>query len=370
MDEADMRTMLRGLADTVEGSARVDLPLAARQGRRNRRWRRMRVSGSVFAVGAAIAAVLVLPGHRAAGVAPAVPASPASASAPKEFSPLVPYAAFSWLPARWHVGQKNPTFQNDEMAMSTPTLLDLPVWAPAGGADLLVFPAGQCKSTATTLLCNWQDITWRKQASAPEVNGRRAYWLTEVGAAPGSPTIAWQYAPGGWAMLSLSSATRARSGQALALSLAAAVRFGGTAPVLFPYRFTGMAGSWQVSEVDYTMDAGQPAARMLHLTSGRLRKQIQLDVSPPGTVDEPCGKQGTASGTATLDGARVEILRKGGQLCGDDVDGLQIDLFIENGVNGVAATPSGSGSGEVLGYARELHLLGTSQANWTANPLR
>jgi hypothetical protein len=369
MDEADMRTMLRGLADTMDGSARIDLPLAARQGLRSRQRRRMRIGGSVLAMGAAIgvfAAVLVLPGARAAGVAPAVPAS-APASAPTGFSPLVPYAAFSWLPAGWHVGQKSPTFQNDLMATSTPALLFLPVWAPAGGGDLMVFPAGQCKSTAATLLCNWQNTPWRKAGAAPDVSGRRAYWLTEAGSAPGSLTIAWQYAPGGWAMLGLSNATPAGSSRALVLSLAAAVRFGRTTPVLFPYQFRGMVG-WQVSEVDYTMVAGQPVARMLHLANGRLRKQVQLDVSPPGTVDQPCGQQGTVAGTATLDGSRLEILRRGWQVCGDDVDGLQVNLFLEDSTNGLPTIPSGSGG--ALAYARKLRLLGTSQANWTANPLR
>jgi len=87
MDETDVRTMLRGLADTVDGSARIDLPLAAQQGRRSRRWRQMRISGSLLAMGAAIgliAAVLVVPGHRPVGVAPAVPApaAPARSLAP------------------------------------------------------------------------------------------------------------------------------------------------------------------------------------------------------------------------------------------------------------------------------------------------
>jgi hypothetical protein len=366
MDEADVRTMLRGLADTVDRSAGIDLSLAAQQGRRSRHRRRMRIGGSVLAVCAAIAAVLVLPGHGAAGVAPAVPASsvPASPSAPAEFNPLVPYAAFDWLPAGWHVGQKRPTFQNDLMVTSTPTFLDLPVWAPVGGADLTIYAAGQCRSAAATLLCTLQNTPWRKLGPAPDVSGRRAYWLTETGLAPGTTIIAWQYAPAGWAVLGSSN------GRALVLSLAAAVRFGRTTPILFPYQFPGMAASWQVSEVDYTMAAGRPAARMLHLASRRLGMQLQLDVSAPGTVDQACDQQGSIAGTTTLDGSRVEILRKGWQLCGDKVDGLQIDLFLLDGASGLGPHAGAAPGDGALGYARKLRLLGADMAVWTTKPLR
>jgi hypothetical protein len=119
------------------------------------------------------------------------------------------------------------------------------------------------------------------------------------------------------------------------------------------------------------MVAGRPVARMLHLASRRLGIQMQLDVSAPGTVDQACNLQGTVAGRTTLDGSRVEILRKGWQLCGDNVDGLQINLFIEDGngsIRGLAPSPSGPGG--VLGYARKLRLLGISQANWTTGPLR
>jgi len=237
------------------------------------------------------------------------------------------------------------------------------VWAPVGGADLIVMSAGQCQSTAATLRCNWQNTPWRKQGPAPDVSGHRAYWLTEAGAAPDGSAIAWQYAPGGWAMLGVSSSSRT-----LALSLAAAVRFGSTARILFPYQFRGLAASWQVSEVDFTMVAGKPAARMLHLASKRLRLQLQLDVSAPGTVDRACGQQGPLAGTAILDGSRVDILLNGWQLCGDDVDGLQVNLLTnQETAGGLALRPTGSGA--VLGYARKLRLLGTSQANWTTDPL-
>jgi hypothetical protein len=361
MDEADVRTMLRGLADRVDEAARIDLPLAARRGWHSRIWRRVRIGGSVLALGAAIgviAVVLVVPGQRPAGVATASPAAPA------EFNPLVPYAAFGWLPAGWHVGQKRPTFQNDLMVTSTPTFLDLPVWAPVGGADLTVYAAGQCRSAAATLLCTLQNIPWRKLGPAPDVSGRRAYWLTEAGSGPGTTMIAWQYAAGGWAVLGSSN------GRALVLSLAAAVRFGRTTPILFPYQFPGMAGSWQVSDVDYTMVDGRPVARMLHLASRRLGIQMQLDVSAPGTVDAACNQQGTVARTTTLDGSRVEILRKGWQLCGNDVDGLQIDLFLLDGASGLGPDSGTAPGAGALGYARKLRLLGTDMAAWTTRPLR
>lgn len=377
MDEAGLRAELNRTAGSDGPPSRVNLAAAMTAGRRQRRLRNARTGGSVLAASAvagAMAAMLALHGPPARQPAASTTTSRPpvqDALAPNRFDPLVPYAAFGRLPAGWHVGQKSSFRGNDLMATSTAKWLYLPVWAPDGGGELTVYATGQCQSAARTLHCDLQNLSWQKLGPAPDVNGRPAYWLGEAGTGPGFTMIAWQYAPGAWAVLdwSYSDASAGRpasAARAVAESLAADVRFRQDAPVLFPYTIHGPRG-WQVSEVDYTIVNSQPSARMLHLAGGHPAGMIQIDAVPANTpLDGPCDRAGkTIDGRASLDSTTVYLFAPAGyEVCGDDIDGLQVDVFFEyrNGVK--------SRSGAALGYARDLTLLGPDQAAWQPYPLR
>jgi hypothetical protein len=378
VDETDLRAELNRAADADGPPLRINLAAAMTAGRRQRRVRHARTGGSVFAAGAVaatIAVTLALPGppgrQPAASGATASPAPVLSARAPSRFNPLVPYAAFGRLPAGWHVGQKSTFRGNDLMAMSSATLLYLPVWGPDGGAEAIVFPAGQCRSTTRTLLCNWQNNPWQKLGPAPDVNRHPAYWLGEPGTSPGFAMIGWQYARGAWAVLDSSnsndSAGRVSASRALDRSLAAEVRFGQAAPILFPYTIHGGLSSWQITEADYTMVNGQPSARMLHLAGGHPAGTIQVDAVPASTpLDGPCDRAGESlDGHASLDGTTVDLFAPAEhEVCGDDIDGLQVDLIFDY------EQFKHYKSGVALSYARDLSLLGADQASWQPYPLR
>lgn len=377
MDEAGLRAELNRAADSDGPPLRINLAAAMTAGRRQRRLRNARTGGSVLAASAvagAVATMLVLhapPARQpAASGATASPAAVHGALAPGRFNPLVPYAAFGRLPAGWHTGQKSSFPGNDLMAMSTTTQLSLPVWAPDGAGGLTVFTTGQCRSAARTLQCNSQNTPWQKLNPALDVSGRPAYWLGEAGTSPGSAMIGWQYAPGAWAVLgwgysNTGTGHPASASRAVVLSLATDVRFGQSAPILFPYTIHGLPG-WQITEVDYTMVDGRPSARMLHLAGGHPAGLIQIDAVPASTpLDGRCHREGeTLDGHASLDGTTVDLFAPAGhEVCGDNIDGLQVDVLFEYQDNGK------SRSGAALGYARDLNLLGADQANWQPYPL-
>lgn len=373
MDENGMRTLLRETADTDLPPARVDLDQAIAAGRQQRRMRLAGIAGSAVAV-VAVAVVIAVSGVVSPASPPRKPIAPSASgqvSAPDRFNPLVPYAAFSRLPAGWHVGQKSSFPGNDLMAASTTTQLSLQVWAPDGAGALTVYPAGQCRSAASTLLCPLLNEPWQKLSRAPDVNGRPAYWLGLKGTSPGSAVIGWQYAPGAWALLgwgysNTSEPHPAGAVRAVLRSLAADVRFGQTTPILFPYTIHGLAG-WQITEVDYTMVNGQPSARMLHLAGGQPAGLIQVNAVPASIpLDGRCDRRGMSlDGHTTLDGVTVDLFAPKGQVvCGDDIDGLQVELIFEYQQRGH------TGSGTALGYARHLNLLGADQATWRPYPLR
>ncbi len=98
MDETGVRALLERVADDPAPPSRVDIPAARQRGRRRIRRRRAALGAAPVAAAAAVALVV-------SGV---IPASlgfgrgglrPGPETARSRFNPLVPYAAFGWLPA-------------------------------------------------------------------------------------------------------------------------------------------------------------------------------------------------------------------------------------------------------------------------------
>jgi hypothetical protein len=361
MDEADVRTMLRGLADTMEGSARIDLPLAARQGRRSRHWRRMRISGSVLAMGAAIgviAAVLVVPGHRTAGVAPAAPASP---SAPAEFNPLVQYASFGWLPPGYVRGTKGQTFET-----SAPSQLQLFAWKGRSAMTLEVYAAGACTRARGRLSCPFGGAL-QVARTAPEVNGRQALWLR-------GGFLSWQYAPGAWAVLSWGTgaqAVPAAREEATVMHIAAAVRYGGSKPLEFPYWMPKPSARWEFYLIEFTERSGRDLALVTNWKergAGMGGPMLQVVVMPeiPG---DTCPAVNATERQVTLDGASAVLEDLGGRpgnpdVCAADVNGWTVQVGVL-----VSGKPALSLS-TVMDYARALRLHTADPAEWTTDPFR
>src|SRR6478672_1175194 len=95
MIESQLRTLFAEIAGGEPASPRVNIELARRRGRARLRWRRACVAGGSVLAAAAVAALAVGVGPARPGPGPAA----AAPAAPRQFSPLVPYASFGWLPA-------------------------------------------------------------------------------------------------------------------------------------------------------------------------------------------------------------------------------------------------------------------------------
>ena len=378
VDEAGVRTLLNQLVDTEPPPARMDLGAAIAAGRRGRRWRRARAGGSVVlaAAAAAVAALLVVPGQQAGLQAAGGRVGPAP------FSALVPQASFGWLPRGFQQGGVMP---------SSPARSLLSAESPTASIELAVYRAGTCHLAGRTMTCRAFDIMSAAANRAPDVSGHPAYWLTgpnlggvyESGQEAG---LAWEYAPDAWSVLDWTDAYAAwppaGAERAAVLRVAASVRYGPTAPIKYPFRFSGLPTAWHVSQVDYTLLAGQPVAQSLELDDGpgrtfgigtHLANADYLDVSVTqvthGGLSCPQGYRQDV----TVDGVAAVLVYSPDsfnpqQLCIPHWRGLQVELLLSTRVNAPAPNPTGPDG--VLKYARLLHLLGPDPAHWTANPLR
>lgn len=362
MDETDVRTMLRGLADTVDGPARIDLPLAARQGRHSRHWRRTRISGSLLAMAAAIgliAAVVVLPGHRTVGV---TPAAPAPLSAPAAFNPLVLYASFGWLPPGYVRGTKGETFET-----SGPSQLELFAWKGRSGMTLDVYAAGACTEARGLLSCPFVEGGLPVAAPAPKVNGRQALWLR-------GDSLSWQYAPGAWAVLGWGAGVPAVPGaseEARIMHVATTVRYGRSTPLEFPYWMPKPPAKWGSYQIEFTERSGRNLALVTNWTeraAGAGGPMLQFVVMPeiPG---DTCPAVNATERRVTLDGASAvleDLGRTPGSpdVCAADVKGWTVAVGV------IAYGKPAFSLSTVMDYAKALHLHTADPAEWTTDPFR
>ncbi len=229
--------------------------------------------------------------------------------------------------------------------------------------------------SGSSLACSAYNTTSPAQSRAPDVNGHRAYWLKEAG-------LAWEYAPGAWSVLDWTNANLpwppAGGERTAVLRVAAGVRYGQTTPIRFPYWISGLSTAWQVSEVDYTLLAGQPVPQTLHLDDGPGNSvglahvdDLQVYVTQATHSGWSC-PQGTGQ-HVTVDGVAAVLVdspaaRREQQLCIPDWRGLQVEVLLAAREDAPAPNPTGPHG--VLAYARKLHPLGPDPAHWTANPLR
>ena len=177
----------------------------------------------------------------------------------------------------------------------------------------------------------------------------------------------WQYARGGWALLSFPS----RHG---ALKVAAHVRYGvGAAPsIVFAAQLTGVPRTWQVSSVAYRPDAGVLRASQYSLTagavalaagSGEFRLNIPGLDTDPATSHSSCHFYPNGQSTrAVIAGYKVVVNHWPGlqQLCAAHAHGLAV--FIDE----AGRHP---GIGVIALFEHHLRLLGANPANWTKVPI-
>ena len=373
MIESQVGALFAEIADGEPVPPRVDIPLARRRGRARLRWRRACVAGGSVLTAAAVAALAVTVGPLRPGPGP-VAAGPA---APRQFSPLVPYVSFGWLPAG-----------NSLVAGGArPKVLYLNAGRnarnPSFSWNLNVYAAGQCHVTgpARELKCSTQDLeglTARITGPAPAVRGHRAFWA-------GSDLV-WQYARGGWAWLSLpypyaspklSTAAKREAAKRDAVKIAGHVRYGApTPPLVFPAQLTRLPSQWRVSSVYYLPDAGVLRAERFALGTGNpdlgadggLEYQTNLPYFSidPATPHKGYCYRAPGSTSETINGYRVVLTHQ------DRGSLLRQDLCAAH-AGGLALYISQFGAHPPIDLAslfgNHLRLLGTNPANWTTNPI-
>jgi hypothetical protein len=168
-----------------------------------------------------------------------------------------------------------------------------------------------------------------------------------------------------------SAATRA-----LLHQVASRVSYGGTAHILFPFRLPKLPASWAVSTVGYV-----PAGGRL-LGTGGLSAGPAVDSGALYVQVQPAGGENTCkiipgqSYPTRVAGALAEVRtldepgKQWQEVCVRDIAGMYLDLSLDGNVPGTSKPLPGQASlGSALSVARRLHLLGTSPAGWTANPV-
>jgi hypothetical protein len=329
-------------------------------------------AATVTAVALATAAA---PG-RPAATAPVRPA----AVVPHQFSPFIAYAAFGWLPAGYKLLEGGTTRGSTYQVAGRPGLITRPWY-------LLAYPAGGCQLTkARGLMCKayYPFGPLALTSRAPDINGHRAYWATAYAHLPTpEPVLAWQYAPGSWAVLELGKTKPLDTHwQQVAVKAAGHVRFGVHAalPVAFPVRLTGVPASWHLI-------SGVPAW-MPYWNGVTYRHHGQVLYASGWSVSTTAASTGPRAGPRFLftialaaqhnlcrglaqgppvhkvvNGYPVIVTRGpyGQTLCAADAGGLSVTIY-EFGNHPTLDV--------VSLFARHLQLLGTSPAHWATQPIQ
>jgi hypothetical protein len=335
------------------------------------------MAAATAAAAAAVAAAI------AVGAAPFRPSSgppAAGPAAPRQFSPLIPYLSFGWLPA----GDKLVAGGTGQKVMY---LIARPKPDARSEWNLSVYAAGRCTLAAAPrrLTCSAGPTT-QISGRAPAVRGHRAFW-----ASSGDSSLVWQYARGGWATLYLPfpydnpllhNAAKREAIRRDAVKVARHVRYGApTPPLLFPAQLTGLPSQWRVSSVYYLPDAGVLRASRYTLNAaaagsvtsdGGLQFQNNLpwvEIDPVTSRHNPCYFYPRFRGKSTreiINGYRVIVSRLGAgrfprrQVCAANARGLAV-LIAEIGPH-PALSPASL-------FRHHLRLLGTNPANWARKPI-
>jgi hypothetical protein len=360
----------------------ADLPLAqasvaaaASQGRayraaRHRRRRLVTIAAPVLAA-AAVLAVTVTPAFSHRTPAPRPPAGRAHHHrpghslplAPREFSPLLPYATFGWLPAG-----ARPTDTNQS---HTVEFLDA-VGADKSSWQLAVFDAGDCSLRSALMTC--RDLTsaqnWTATQSAPSVDGFPAYWDFPSG-------LIFEYARGGWATLTLYGPhNQTDAARAMALHIARALRFAAPSRATrFPAELAGLSAGWAVRSVLSAPSRYGPLEFQYQIARGSVVSEpwfgnndiANLSIAPASQRLASCHVTPGQSQQLTVAGHQVivtSIPAGDGEaaehdLCTSNDDGLSVDVLIIGGGLPV----------DVTALFEDLRLLGPDPAHWTTKPI-
>jgi hypothetical protein len=347
---------------------RASVIAAARRGRSRRRRRRAAIAASpALAAGAvlAIALGLIIPaGAYQAHPAPTTPTGSA-AQAPRLFSPLRPYMAPGWLPGGLSVTHFVALFSRLEDQYTAPT-----------GVGLTTYARGVCRLSNRSFTCGWARSKAAPELSLPrtdigrrigDVSGHAAYWDPP---GPGLGTLTWQYAAGGWAMVSAHAPQDA-------LRMAHTVRLGQAAGPLaaFPFQLTGVPADWRVSTVSTQVEHGVRSASSFIISAGpvdatlgvAVPRQVVMVETGPGYGSSCRSYFHNASYRLQLiDGNETFVLLRPSSWDSGATSGF---CTVADGVLASVITYGQSAVAATDLLAHHMRFLGPDPANWTTRPI-
>ncbi len=362
MLESQLRHHFARLADREEHLPNVSIAAACRRGRKLLRWRRVGMGASpVLAASAVVAVSLagVLPsgpsGTATRGQRPASPRA-GSVTVPRQFSPLVPYASFGWLPPGGQArsgGNGTVTdllnlYVHGQFAWQLSTYAG-DVCRIKGGAGLVCTLSGQAMQL------------YPLAGRAPSVGGRPAFW-TRLGR---RQSVAWRYAANAWAVLGNAKGIR-QSTQTL-LRIADAVKFGARGRVIeFAAQLTGVPATWRISSDTVRQVGGTELAyQYFFAATGSNPADLPFMTVSPGRGScyfYPAGQSvhrvisGYHVVVNTIPAARGNPTTY--QLCAPDADGLFVFISVD-GAQPVIYPVT---------LFRHMKLFGTNPAAWSTQP--
>ncbi|HYK29071.1 MAG TPA: hypothetical protein VEV61_13990 [Streptosporangiaceae bacterium] len=269
-------------------------------------------------------------------------AAQSSVRAPSQFSLLVPFATFGWLPGDTCRLSGSTSFAADSVIVQ--------------GFALQTFANGVCYRMAgkPELACpSVHGYHFQLDARAPAVNGHAAYFVQKAPQA----ALAWQYAPGGWAILWNSWRQPLRT----MLRVADRVMFGDLhqQPIRFAVQITRPPADVNgvVKIYHYYLRFGALLADYYAVfRSGANRSVVMISVGgkcPSGPVQHTI-----INGYRVVHWSHQEPSGQSTNLC-SEARGLRITL----------EGPSSPSATSALTIFRSLKILGTIPANWVTQPI-
>jgi hypothetical protein len=372
MLESDIKELYERMAASDQRPSKISIPGASRTGRA--RLIRRRASAAAAPLLAAVAVVAIaLTGAIPGGVHARKPVTRLPGGAPRYFSPLVPYARFGWLPAnipRYLISIENYYFLSP----------DLITHGTPGDVQLWVYAAGLCHITGHTMKCaGGVSLPFTLGRRVAEVDAHPAYWTAHSVYPDHSQsfragTLAWQYATGGWALLTAPT-------EGIAVKVAAHVQFGyaGEPAVRFPVQLTHVPANWQVDWLSTSKLGGVMFADSYQITAGPLTVPLgpTPDRTPFFSVSQgaryikctsmlaPTSPTGPPPSPehVVINGYNVVVGTNNHWpnqvLCAPDAAGTNVQIA-------VGAQPTLSPASI---FAHHLRLLGWNPAKWTAKPI-
>jgi hypothetical protein len=206
----------------------------------------------------------------------------------------------------------------------------------------------------------------------PVIDGHESRWLQGADGA----ILAWQHAPGAWAVVQSSS------GAGAAVRIARAVKYGQHVAIRFASRFTSLPRGWRISGMRFAREHGVYLAStyaIARLAAIRPTTPVfapaldepYISISPANSAisASACGLDPSAPRRpVTIHGYRFTVQYRGigdggvlSVLCSNHVDGLRVSV-----TETAAGGPMGFPPVEVM---ERLQLLGARPADWVTSPM-